>query len=124
MNLLLWILKRRNGIMSTLQRIALGLVIVGAINWGLIGFFNFDLVGSIFGGQDAVMSRMIYAIVGLSGLVSLSTLFKPMDEVEDLDIAERRRDLNFSSEFGKEADFSKERKTAKEKIDSTKNEDS
>ena len=110
--------------MSTLQRIALGLVIVGAINWGLIGFFNFDLVASIFGGQDAVMSRMIYAIVGLSGLVSLSTLFKPMDEVEDLDIAARRRDLNFSSEFGKEADFSKERKTAKEKIDSTKNEDS
>jgi len=124
MNLLLWILKRRNGIMSTLQRIALGLVIVGAINWGLIGFFNFDLVASIFGGQDAVMSRMIYAIVGLSGLVSLSTLFKPMDEVEDLDIAARRRDLNFSSEFGKEADFSKERKKAKEEIDSTKNEDS
>ena len=110
--------------MSTLQRIALALVIVGAINWGLIGFFNFDLVASIFGGQDAVMSRMIYAIVGLSGLVSLGTLFKPMDEVEDRDIVANRRDLNLSSEFGKESDFSKEKKTAKEKMDSNKSKNS
>jgi uncharacterized membrane protein YuzA (DUF378 family) len=44
------------------------LVIIGAINWGLIGFFQFDLVAAIFGGQDAVVSRIIYALVGLAGL--------------------------------------------------------
>ena len=44
------------------------LVIIGAINWGLIGFFQFDLVAAIFGGQSAVISRIIYALVGLAGL--------------------------------------------------------
>lgn len=44
------------------------LVIIGAINWGLIGFFQFDLVAAIFGGQGAVVSRIIYALVGLAGL--------------------------------------------------------
>ena len=109
--------------MSTLQRIALALVIVGAINWGLIGFFNFDLVASIFGGQDALMSRIIYAIVGLSGLISLTTLFKPMDEVTEAEVVTNRRNannLNYSSEFGKEPDFSKEKNTPKEKTDSNK----
>ena len=104
--------------MSGLQRFAFALVIVGALNWGLIGFFNFDLVASIFGGQNAAMSRIIFAIVGLSGLVSLVTLFKPMDEVEDEDIVTNRRNinnLNYSSEFGKEPDFSKEK--TKNRID-------
>lgn len=44
------------------------LVIIGAINWGLIGFFQWDLVAAIFGGQAAVVSRIIYALVGLAGL--------------------------------------------------------
>lgn len=44
------------------------LVIIGAINWGLIGFFQFDLVAAIFGGQAAILSRIIYALVGLAGL--------------------------------------------------------
>ena len=48
--------------------VAMILVIIGAINWGLIGFFQFDLVAAIFGGQDAVISRIIYALVGLAGL--------------------------------------------------------
>jgi len=47
------------------------LVIIGAINWGLIGFFQFDLVAAIFGGQDAIISRIIYALVGLAGLWSI-----------------------------------------------------
>lgn len=51
--------------------IALLLVIIGAINWGLIGFFQFDLVAAIFGGQAAVVSRIIYALVGLAGLWSI-----------------------------------------------------
>ncbi len=67
-------------IVSTLQRIALFLVIIGAINWGLIGFFNYDLVASLFGGQASFVSRVIYAIVGISGLIVISLLFKPQEE--------------------------------------------
>ncbi|WP_453990918.1 DUF378 domain-containing protein [Bacillus nitroreducens] len=63
--------------MNGLQRLALALVIIGAINWGLIGLFQFDLVASIFGGQDSFLSRIIYSLVGLSGLYSLMLLFKP-----------------------------------------------
>ncbi|QGS68493.1 DUF378 domain-containing protein [Oceanobacillus sp. 143] len=66
--------------MNTLKRIALALVIIGAINWGLIGFFQFDLVASIFGGQDAVLARIVYGLVGLSGLYCLTILFDPMEE--------------------------------------------
>lgn len=62
--------------MSTLQRIALILTIIGAINWGLIGLFQFDLVASIFGGQDSMISRIIYSLVGLAGLINLGLLFK------------------------------------------------
>jgi hypothetical protein len=51
-----------------LNIVAMILVIIGAINWGLIGFFQWDLVAAIFGGQSAVVSRIIYALVGLAGL--------------------------------------------------------
>ncbi len=51
---------------------ALILVIIGAVNWGLIGFFQFDLVAFIFGGMDSWLSRIIYALVGISGLYSLT----------------------------------------------------
>ncbi|WP_017726430.1 DUF378 domain-containing protein [Halalkalibacterium ligniniphilum] len=68
--------------MSGLQRFALALTIIGAINWGLIGFFRFDLVAAIFGGQAAAFSRVIYALVGLSGLYCISLLFKPDEELE------------------------------------------
>lgn len=47
------------------------LVVIGAINWGLIGFFQFDLIAAIFGGQAAIVSRIIYALVGLAGLWSI-----------------------------------------------------
>ena len=59
---------------------ALTLIIIGAINWGLVGFFRFDLVATIFGGVDSVMSRIIYALVGLSGLWALS-LYGRIDDV-------------------------------------------
>ncbi|MEN2767564.1 DUF378 domain-containing protein [Ornithinibacillus xuwenensis] len=64
--------------MNGIQRFALALVIIGAINWGLIGLFEFDLVATIFGGgeQDAGLARVIYSLVGLSGLVALTLLFK------------------------------------------------
>ena len=55
--------------MSLIQRIALILTVIGAINWGLIGFFQFDLVAFLFGGQDAIISRVVYALVGIAGLI-------------------------------------------------------
>ena len=51
---------------------ALTLVIIGAINWLLVGLFQFDLVAAIFGGQGAILSRIIYVIVGLAGLWAIS----------------------------------------------------
>ena len=58
-------------LMKTLDYIALILVVIGAINWGLIGFFSFDLVRAIFGNMTLV-SRIVYALVGVSGLYALS----------------------------------------------------
>lgn len=55
---------------------ALILAIIGALNWGSIGLFKFDLVGALFGGQLSVMSRIIFTIVGLAGIWCISLLFK------------------------------------------------
>ncbi|WP_349408347.1 DUF378 domain-containing protein [Pseudalkalibacillus sp. SCS-8] len=74
--------------MSAIQRTALVLVIIGAINWGLIGFFQFDLVAAIFGGQDAALARLVYGLVGLSGLYCLTLLFKPSEELSTEDRSE------------------------------------
>lgn len=68
--------------MSGIQRIALFLTIIGAINWGLIGFFQFDLVASIFGGQNSILSRIIYSLVGIAGLINLGLLFRSNEGVE------------------------------------------
>lgn len=68
--------------MNTLQRIALAILIIGAVNWGLIGFFQYDLVGSLFGGISPLPPRIIYALVGLSGLYCITLLFKPSEELE------------------------------------------
>ncbi|MBO5870783.1 MAG: DUF378 domain-containing protein [Clostridia bacterium] len=57
-----------------LDRIALFLVIVGAVNWGSIGLFEFDIVAWIFGGQGDIVSRIVYTLVAISGLW-LTTLF-------------------------------------------------
>lgn len=66
-----------------MDRFALLLVIIGAINWGLIGIFQFDLVAYLFGGQGAVISRIIYGIVALAGLWCISLLFRDRDVVKD-----------------------------------------
>ena len=55
---------------------ALILTIIGAINWGSIGLFKFDIVGAFFGGQLSVMSRIIFTVVGLAGLWCITLLFK------------------------------------------------
>lgn len=60
--------------MKIIDKFALVLIIIGAINWGLIGFFKFDLVATIFG-QLSVLSRIVYALVGISGLWGIKLLF-------------------------------------------------
>lgn len=55
--------------MMTLHWIALMLVIVGALNWGLVGLFQLDLVAALFGGQGAALSRLVYVLVGISGVI-------------------------------------------------------
>ncbi len=62
--------------MNPVARTALALVIVGALNWLLVGLFHLDLVAAIFG-QMSVLSRIVYAVVGLSGIYSLVLLFQP-----------------------------------------------
>lgn len=59
--------------MSVLITIALILVVIGALNWGLVGFFNFNLVSAIFGERSAA-SKVIYALVGIAGLYSVFLL--------------------------------------------------
>ena len=58
-----------------LDKISLVLVTIGAINWALIGIFQFDLVAYLFGGQAAVVSRIVYTLVGAAGLWCISLLF-------------------------------------------------
>ncbi len=55
---------------------ALVLVILGALNWGAIGLFGVDILGTLFGGQASVLSRIIFSLVGLAGLWSITILFK------------------------------------------------
>ena len=59
-----------------MDTIALILSIIGSINWGLVAIFQFDLVAWIFGGQDAVLSRIVYGIICLAGLWCISFLFR------------------------------------------------
>lgn len=54
--------------MKALNVITLVLLIVGGLNWGLVGLFQFDLVATLFGGQDALLSRIVYTLVGLSAV--------------------------------------------------------
>ena len=62
------------GYMEVLYKVCLTFAIIGAINWGLIGFFNFNLVALIFGDMT-MLSRIIYALVGISGLWGIKLLF-------------------------------------------------
>ncbi len=69
--------------MSILDRIALALVVIGGINWGLVGIFRFDLVAWIFGGQAAILSRVIYTLVGIAALWCITLIFRGRDEVRE-----------------------------------------
>ena len=59
-----------------LDKISLALVILGALNWGSIGIFSFDVVSWLFGGQGAVVSRIVYTVIALAGLWCISLLFR------------------------------------------------
>jgi len=63
-----------------LDRIALILMIIGALNWGSIGLFQFDVVAWMFGGQAAAISRVIYTLVALAGVWSISLLFREREQ--------------------------------------------
>ncbi len=66
--------------MATIDRIALVLIIIGALNWLLVGLFKYDLVAALFGGADAAVSRVIYTLVGLAGIWAINLFFKPRVE--------------------------------------------
>ncbi|MBE6790177.1 MAG: DUF378 domain-containing protein [Clostridia bacterium] len=66
-----------------LDKLALILVIIGAINWGAIGLFQFDIVGWIFGGQSAIISRIIFTVVALAGIWCISLLFRENEVLVD-----------------------------------------
>lgn len=59
-----------------LDRLSLILVILGAVNWLLMGLFQFDAIGWLFGGQTAVLSRIVYSIIGVAGLWCVTLLFR------------------------------------------------
>ena len=65
--------------MATLQKIALVFTIIGALNWGLIGLFEFNLVETLFGGME-IIERIIYALVGICGLINIGIYFMHFTE--------------------------------------------
>lgn len=66
--------------MKTLYAVSLALIVIGAINWGLVGLFQFDLVAAIFGGQDSAGARIIYTLVGIAGLIGLGLFGRLRDD--------------------------------------------
>ena len=73
-------LNQKGGFVMIVDKIALSLAIIGALNWGGIGLFGFETVAFLFGGQMALLSRIIYALVGLAGLWCITLLFRSSEE--------------------------------------------
>ena len=69
--------------MTIIDKIALSVLLIGGINWGSVGIFNFDIVGWIFGGTDSIGARIIYVIVGLCALWCISLLFRGISFSEE-----------------------------------------
>ena len=61
--------------MMIMNKIALALTVIGALNWGLVGIFSFDLVAWICGGSGAILARIIYTVIALAGIWCISLLF-------------------------------------------------
>ena len=77
--------------MIIIDRIALSLLIIGGINWGSVGLFNFDIVGWIFGGTDSIGARIVFVVVALCALWCISLLFRERDMIEDKEINDQIR---------------------------------
>lgn len=69
------------GELAMLDRLALLLVVIGAINWGSVGLFQFDIVSWLFGGADSIISRVIFTLVAIAGLWCISLFFRRREEV-------------------------------------------
>ena len=67
-----------------MDRIALILTVIGALNWGSVGLFKFDLVAWIFGGQDAILSRIVYTVVALAGIGCISLIFRARENAGEV----------------------------------------
>ncbi len=72
------ITRKRRQMMSTLYKVTLVLAIIGCVNWGLVGILNFNLVEFLFG-DGTILTRVVYVIVALSGLVNIGILTKDLD---------------------------------------------
>ena len=70
--------------MRTLQTIALVLTIIGALNWGMVGLFKIDLVATLFNGSDSIISRIIYTVIAIAGLINIGLLLKQFDRKEKM----------------------------------------
>ena len=68
-----------------MDRIALIITVIGALNWGSIGLFGFDIVAWICGGQTALLSRIIYTVVALAGIWCISLIFRAREHFDALD---------------------------------------
>ena len=68
-----------------MDRLALIITIIGALNWGSIGLFQFDIVALLFGGQDALLSRIVYTVVALAGIWCISLIFRARERFEAID---------------------------------------
>jgi uncharacterized membrane protein YuzA (DUF378 family) len=64
--------------METLQKVLLVITIIGAINWGMIGIFNINLVSLLFG-EETFLTKLVYTLVGICGLISTGIILKPLD---------------------------------------------
>lgn len=69
--------------MDIIRKICLAILIIGGINWGLIGILNFDLVAYLFGGQLSMLSRIVYSLVGLSAIACIAELFIPTSSTDN-----------------------------------------
>ena len=76
---------RRISTIMIMDRIALIIAVIGALNWGSIGLFSFDIVAWIFGGQEAIGSRIVYTVVALAGIWCISLIFRARERFHALD---------------------------------------
>lgn len=73
--------KLTRGGIYMIDKIALLLVIIGGLNWGLVGLFNFDLVAWLFGSQMAILSRIVYTLIALAAVWCISLLFRDRESI-------------------------------------------